>query len=526
MPPLPPLLDGERRRLMHGLVAVSVLHAGLAVCAALLVGLLVSVGAGRLALPALGVAVAVAGMGVTKYAERVLAERLGQDYVHELRGRLVGAALDGDGGPSLGITIARTTNDLTSVRSWVAQGIAPMVAAVPLVLGSVAVLTLLHWTLALATLVPLLGLGIVLALVSSRAYERARELRRRRGRLASRVTDTLQARDGIRAAGGAHRERQRIDQESRRVIDAAVARARTAGVLQASAVATAAAIAALVATAGRLAAVEPGAVASALTIAGVLASPLAETGRIVEFRQNFRAARRVIAPQVAAGAPRPAQRNVGRQVPTGRGTVQVRGIPATGSRDILCARAGDRIHLVAEDADQVSELMRRIASPSPDDGLEVVIDGWGHGRLDPRRRRELVGLAARAVPLERGTVARAVRYRRPDLERSEATAVMARVGLDAVVSRLDRGERTELRRGGRPLAPADCARVHLARAVLGDPPLLLLDRIDAELDTAGRTALRHVVEDFPGVVVFASDVPDRVAPDRRTVHLAATPASL
>lgn len=183
-------------------------------------------------------------MGATKYAERVLAERLGQDYVRELRGRLVSSALGGEGNPSLGITIARTTNDLTSIRSWVAQGIAPLVAAVPLVVGSVVVLALLHWTLAAATLMPLLMLALVLALVARRAYARARVLRRARGRLASRLADTLHARDGILATGGQHREQRRIDEDSRRVVDAAVARSRAAGVLQAAALTTAAAMAA------------------------------------------------------------------------------------------------------------------------------------------------------------------------------------------------------------------------------------------------------------------------------------------
>lgn len=521
MTDLPPLLTGARRGLMRRLVSVSILNAALAVGAALLVGLLVSATAGRLALLVAAVAAAVAGMGVTTYAERVLAEQLGQDYVHELRGRLVGAALGDAKGPSLGITIARTTNDLTSVRNWVAQGIAPVVAAVPLVLGSVVALGLLHWSLAVATLLPLLLLMVVLVLVASRAYERARNLRRRRGRLASRMTDTLQARHGILAAGGAHREQRRITEESRRVVDAAVARSRTSGVLQASAVAAAAAIAALVAASSRLTSVDPGAVASALTIAGVLAAPMAETGRIVEFRQNFRAARRIIAPQVAAGAPTAAA-NGGRprQVPSGRGTVQVCGLSGTGDPDMLCARAGDRVLLVAQDADRISEVMRQIAAPSPADGLEVVIDGWSHGRLEARRRRELVGLAARDVPLERGTVARAVRYRRPDLDQAAASATMARVGLDTVVSTLERGDRTELRRGGQPLAPADRARLHLARAVIGDPALLLVDRIDADLDEAGREALRRVVADYPGVVIFASDVPDRVAPTYRTFALA------
>jgi ATPase subunit of ABC transporter with duplicated ATPase domains len=59
----------------------------------------------------------------------------------------------------------------------------------------------------------------------------------------------------------------------------------------------------------------------------------------------------------------------------------------------------------------------------------------------------------------------------------------------------------------------------LARGVLGDPPLLLLDRIDADLDEAGLEVLRSVVAEYPGVVLFASDAPDRVAGDYATLVL-------
>jgi ABC-type multidrug transport system fused ATPase/permease subunit len=517
-PALPPLLSGGRRGLMVRLVGASAVHAGCAVATAVLVGGLVGATSARILWLALAVGGALAGMGLTKYAERVLAERVGQDYVHELRGRLVTAALTGDGGPSLGITIARTTNDLASVRTWVAQGIGPLVAAVPLVLGSLVLLATLHWSIAVTTLVALLALGGVLGALSGTAYNRARTLRRRRGRLAARVTDTLQARPGIRASGGEQRELRRLHDESRSVAAAAVARARTAGTLQASAAAGGAGLAALAAVVGRLASVRPADVAVALTIAGVLASPLAEAGRIVAFRQNYRAARRIIAPQIADSS-RPARRNAVSRVPSGAGTIQLAGLPGPDGPRRFSARRGDRVRVTGPDAGRVSDFLRRVAAPGPDDGLEVVIDGWAHSRLEPRRRRELVGLAAAGSPLERGTVARAARYRRPDLDATAATTVLERVGLDVVLATLEKGERTELRRGGEPLGPADRARLQLARGVLGDPPLLLLDRIDADLDQAGREVLRRVVAEYPGVVLFASDAPERVAGEYATLVL-------
>lgn len=43
-------------------------------------------------------------------------------------------------------------------------------------------------------------------------------------------------------------------------------------------------------------------VAVALTIVGILAGPVGELGRTVEYRQNYKAARRIIAPLLAESA--------------------------------------------------------------------------------------------------------------------------------------------------------------------------------------------------------------------------------
>ncbi len=523
MTALPPLVVGARRGLMIRLSGCAALYALGAVGTALLVGRLVAAPSPQqVGWLVAGTALTLGVMATGKYAERVLAERLGQDYVHELRSGLARVALEAERGPSLGITIARATNDLSSIRGWVAQGIAPLVAAVPLVLGSVVALGWLHWSLAAATVLPLLALASALGVLARTAYRRARTLRRRRGRLASRLSDTLHAREAILAAGGQDRELRRIEADSRHVVAAAVARSRTAGTLQAVALTTAAAVAVLVALAGRSAGVEAAAVASALTIVGVLAAPLGETGRIVELRQGYRAACRVLAPHLAT-RPVPAAEPEVRQVSSGRGTVQVHGLCRAGVPLRFAARAGDRIRLVGPDPARVSDSLRELASPDQSGGLVVVIDGWDHTRLAPRRQRELVGLAARDTPLERGTIARAVRYRRPDLDPTEAPALLRRVGLDARLAQLPAGEGTELRRGGEPLVPADLARLKVARAVTGVPPLLLLDHIDTELDEDGRRMLARIVEDHPGVVVFASEQPRRVAQHHRTLCLDLSP---
>src|SRR5690606_21463795 len=75
------------------------------------------------------------------------------------------------------------------------------------------------------------------------------------------------------------------------------------------------------------------------------------------------------------------------------------------------------------------------------------------------------------------------------------------VGLD--VDSLPRGARTPLRRGGEPLGRSDRARLALARAMYGTPPLLLIDGLEGDLDDDGRRMLDRVLSRYPGVVVMA-----------------------
>ena len=89
------------------------------------------------------------------WSERVVSEQLSQSYVHEIRVGLVRHNLGEDGVRSLGVAVARATNDLSSVKTWVAQGVAPLAVDIPLLMGAWCVLLLLDPVLGLALLAPM-----------------------------------------------------------------------------------------------------------------------------------------------------------------------------------------------------------------------------------------------------------------------------------------------------------------------------------------------------------------------------------
>ena len=516
---LPPLLARRRKGLMLRLLAAGLGQAGVAVVTVLAMPQLLQATTERARILLIILLVCGAALlGVLRAYERVVAERLGQDYVQEIRLALLRSSLAGDG-PSVGVTVARATNDLTSVRNWVAQGITPLSTGIPLMVGAIVALYVIDPLFALAVGVPTLALVVTLATLSRVAFTRSRDLRRRRGQLAAHVADTVHAAATIRVAGGVRREVRNIGQAGDRVVAAAIARARVAGAIRGAAVAFASLALVAVAAVGSWTTTSGASIATALTVVGLLATPVNDLGRVVEFRQSFRAATRILGPALAAGRTWEHLQRVASAAPPATagsgGGVQVTDVVVGGQRlPDLGAAPGERVLVHSSDAATAQRFLLTLAGDAPANdevSADVRVDGRHLTDLPARERRLLVGYAARGQALERGTLARALRYRDPASD-APVDALVESVGLTDTVERLPKGERTTLTRGGEPLDQPDRARVLLGRAVFGEPPLVVLDHLDNQLTRTGRDDLRRVLAALPGVVVMATDDPALLGP--------------
>ncbi|MEL4358050.1 MULTISPECIES: ABC transporter ATP-binding protein [unclassified Luteococcus] len=527
---LPRLWRGRRRLLLVGLTLSGLGQAAAATVTALFTPRLLTV-AHRphqlwLALLLVSVASALGGLRVL---ERVLGEQLGQDYVHEIRMHLVRAALTGRG-PSVGVTIARTTNDLTSVRNWVVLGIVPLLVGVPMLLGSLVALALLSPLLAVAVAVPVGLLGAMLALVAPALRRRAAALRRKRGTLAGVIADTVQAGASIRLAGGVEREVRRLAQDSRQVADRAVSRAVLSGWLRGAAASIATIAMVVVGAAGAIAGVDAATIAAAFIIVGMLATPVSDLGRVSEYRQSFLVARGILGPEVQrsrdhrAAERRHQRRNRNRTVREDGGTIHLADLWLAG-RTVpeLVAMPGEVVVPRSADPARLRALVDALTHPEMTPAAWLQVAGADLTRLTPVERRGLVSYAAPGLPVERGTVARVVRYRAPNSDQP-VEPVLREVGLADLVAGLDKGERTTLRRGGEPLNLEERARLQLARAWYAEPALMVLDGIDQPLDPEGRQLLADGIRRRRGVTLLISDRAGELVPGHRVWDLDADPA--
>ncbi|UUZ60170.1 hypothetical protein [Nocardioides sp. B-3] len=99
----------------------------------------------------------------------------------------------------------------------------------------------------------------------------------------------------------------------------------------------------------------------------------------------------------------------------GRGTLEVRG-PVVGGVLVpdLTAAPGETVLVRSAEPGRVRSRPARTGGHRGPGTADVRVAGRPLAGVPPEERRVLVGHAARDLPLERGTLARAVRYRRPD----------------------------------------------------------------------------------------------------------------
>jgi len=513
---LPRLLaSGRRRGLLARLLANGVAQAVALVATALLVQRAFDrlIGAPRelsgstLAAYGGGLALAAVAAGALRLGERTDAERLGQHYVHTLRmtlyGRLVTLSPRTVQRRSQGGVVLRFVGDLTAIRQWVSLGLSRVLVSGTFLVTALAVLAVVSPALA-AAVGGIVALGVAVAFALGRPMRAtARAARRRRTRLAANLTEQVGAVAVVQSFGQVERETGRVARQSRRLGRSMVTRARVIGRLRGAteAVAGLATGAALLVGATEVAAgrASPGTVVAAMMIVGLLIAPLRDLGRVPEYWHASRVSLEK-ARSFANTRPRMEERPNALPLAPGPGRLDIRAVTVEGALDRVTASVepGQVVAVVGPNGAGKSSLLGLLGRLADPDEGEVLLDGQDLREHTLPSVRASVGTAGPDLPLLRGSVARNLRYRQPDAPPEELARVWRLCELDDVLADLAQGGDTRSGEGGRALSAGQRQRVTLARALVGDPPVLLLDEADANLDALAAGVLDRVVETLHG----------------------------
>jgi ATP-binding cassette subfamily B protein len=130
-------------------------------------------------------------------------------------------------------------------------------------------------------------------------------------------------------------------------------------------------------------------------------------------------------------------------------------------------------------------------------GGVITLDGRDIAQIPLRELREQVGVVSQETFLFNGTIIDNLRFGRPDATREEIEAMARAACVHDFVAGLPEGYDTNVGERGVKLSVGEKQRISIARALLKNPPVLVLDEATASIDTVTegliQQALNHLL---------------------------------
>jgi ABC-type multidrug transport system fused ATPase/permease subunit len=442
---------------------------------------------------------------------RFILQKLGQETVFDMREALYAKVhalgLDYHGKKRTGDTITRVTSDVKEVRTLLVDSVVEVLSSFMILLGMLVVMLWLNWQLTLLALVTVPFLFLAVTRYRRALVERMRVVRTKEGIIASVMQEAI---TGIRAVKLFAREKDEMERfrtesrESLRAsVDSAVIEAKFSTVLG------------VVGGIGSALVVYFGArqvLSGALTLGdltvfvaylALFLSPLWALSRQVnQIGKSLVSGERII--ELLNAEPSVKDEPGAVPAPAFEGRVAFEDVHFAyeeGAGEVLRGvdfevEAGSRVALVGVSGagkTTVTSLIARLYDPQKG---RVLVDGRDVKGFTLKSLRDEITFVPQDPLLFRATVAENISYGKPDASREEIEAAAELAGADGFVREMPEGYDTVLSERGESLSGGQRQRISIARAMLRDAPVLILDEPQAGLDAEAASAVEESWRDL------------------------------
>ena len=160
------------------------------------------------------------------------------------------------------------------------------------------------------------------------------------------------------------------------------------------------------------------------------------------------------------------------------------------------APAGSMVALVGHSGAGKTTLSNLVARfHDPTEG-SILLDGIDIRDIALGNYRRLLGIVEQDVFLFDGTIRENIAYARPDASDDEIRRAAAVARADVFIEKLDQKYDTRIGERGDKLSGGERQRLALARAVLADPRILILDEATSNLDTESERHIQAALGDI------------------------------
>ena len=438
-----------------------------------------------------------------------------------LRSRMladVGASMDRDIAPRIQNAIEQSSlrsmsgpggaalaplRDYDTIRAFIASPGPAAIMDLPWILLFLAILSLLHIWLGVATVIGamiMLGLTFLADRYSRRPTEQLAQATNQRQLMADETRRHIEV---IRAMGMGPQVWRRWDLANRYYLAAQNRLVRSSGTLGGISRIFRMFLQSAVLTVGALLVIEGNATGGVIFASSILsARALAPIDLMIANWKNLAAARSATRRLENLFRQTPDSRQVQTQLPAPSRDLIVDHISVVppGSQRVTVnnvafrLQAGDALGVVGMSAAGKSSLARALINVWPPARGMVRLDGAALDQWSPDVLGNFIGYLPQTVELLTGTVAENIARFQFPLD-SDAIVEAARIaGVHDMIIQMPKGYDTPVGNEGDQLSAGQRQRVGLARALYGNPFLVVLDEPNSNLDAPGEAALDHAIQ--------------------------------